>query len=299
MPAIQSSLWLFTLNNPTANALNIDFSNVQYIVYQLEQGESGTPHYQGFLQTKSRNDTMKRVKQYLGSDRVHLQAHKKSSFTVDDAISYCKKSKGQLAPPIELGTLIREGSNRFSKLVACRSSPERMMFEEPELYNSVVSVDKYLAYKIQPTTLTFDRHWQIELRSLLAMEPDDRTIIWVYGPNGNEGKSTFARNLLKQGWFYYRGGSEGNILSHYTDPKMGGSERHVVYDVPRSKSGLISYAFLEEAKDRILLNSKYKCFTCCEINNVHVVVMANILPDFALISSDRVIVIKCNKDTTC
>lgn len=45
--------WCFTLNNPTLypDELCSSFhdANVDYAVFQLEEGESGTPHYQGYL----------------------------------------------------------------------------------------------------------------------------------------------------------------------------------------------------------------------------------------------------------
>jgi len=44
--------WLFTINNPTdEDQIRLtslkDEANVQYFIYQLEQGDEGTPHFQG------------------------------------------------------------------------------------------------------------------------------------------------------------------------------------------------------------------------------------------------------------
>lgn len=44
--------WTFTLNNPTAPERAAlyklaDHPDINYIVFQLEEGEAGTPHYQG------------------------------------------------------------------------------------------------------------------------------------------------------------------------------------------------------------------------------------------------------------
>jgi len=44
--------WLFTINNPIDEdrdrliSLKED-ANVNYLIYQLEEGEEGTPHFQG------------------------------------------------------------------------------------------------------------------------------------------------------------------------------------------------------------------------------------------------------------
>jgi len=51
----QSFNWVFTWNNPDYNAEppNI-WPDVQYAVWQHEKGESGTPHYQGYVQLTKR-----------------------------------------------------------------------------------------------------------------------------------------------------------------------------------------------------------------------------------------------------
>ena len=47
-----SRAWCFTINNPTHKVLFPDGlpDGIKYIVYQLERGEQGTPHLQGFIQ---------------------------------------------------------------------------------------------------------------------------------------------------------------------------------------------------------------------------------------------------------
>lgn len=45
----RSRSWVFTTNNPTGPVELSELPGIVYGVYQLEQGESGTPHYQGYL----------------------------------------------------------------------------------------------------------------------------------------------------------------------------------------------------------------------------------------------------------
>ncbi len=47
----ETKFWVFTLNNPTVtDKLHLTFSKgVKYAIWQLEQGEQGTMHLQGYI----------------------------------------------------------------------------------------------------------------------------------------------------------------------------------------------------------------------------------------------------------
>lgn len=45
----QSLFWCFTINNPTEEDDPRLWPGVQFLAFQLEKGESGTPHYQGYV----------------------------------------------------------------------------------------------------------------------------------------------------------------------------------------------------------------------------------------------------------
>lgn len=90
MPPRQSKSkgWCFTINNPTLQddieiaALN---EHVRYWIYGKEEGDSGTPHYQGYVYFEHAS-TMGRVRQLL--TRAHVEPQRG---TCNQAISYCKK----------------------------------------------------------------------------------------------------------------------------------------------------------------------------------------------------------------
>ena len=79
--------WCFTINNPTRKNLFPHglTSEIKYIVYQLEQGEQGTVHLQGYIQFNSPR-TLKWIKslkvlyindgEELVFERAHLEASK-------------------------------------------------------------------------------------------------------------------------------------------------------------------------------------------------------------------------------
>jgi len=87
-----SSYWCFTLNNPTLSDI-ISFSgddekwssHLIYIFAALEQGESGTQHYQGYLELNRHKD-LAWIKRCL--PRAHLEKRKGTS---KQALEYCMK----------------------------------------------------------------------------------------------------------------------------------------------------------------------------------------------------------------
>lgn len=80
--------WCFTINNYTAwDDLDIErlTEEAQYVIYGKEQGENGTPHYQGFCYFS----TLKSFNQLRDLlPRAHVE---KQRGTLDAAIEYCKK----------------------------------------------------------------------------------------------------------------------------------------------------------------------------------------------------------------
>jgi len=78
--------WVFTLNNPrTKDHKRIQDLVFNYLVYQLEIGEEGTPHFQGFIQfpTGQRLKQLKKLHR-----RVHWEPRRGSAY---QAAHYCKK----------------------------------------------------------------------------------------------------------------------------------------------------------------------------------------------------------------
>nr|BAS02105.1 hypothetical protein [Cardamom bushy dwarf virus] len=96
---------------------------------------------------------------------------------------------------------------------------------------------------------------------------------------------------MKKDWFYTRGGKKENILFSYVDE---GSTKHVVFDIPRCHQEYLNYDVIEAIKDRVIESTKYKPIKIIEVNRVHVIVMANFMPDYCKISEDRIKTINCS-----
>jgi hypothetical protein len=112
--------WVFTLNNPTddellriSNARIENESDIGYLVFGRETGESGTFHLQGYIQLESRK-TMAWVKRLVTGDRAHLEVARGTPQEADD---YCKKDGDY-----ESYGAIRVGQGRRSDLESVAST---------------------------------------------------------------------------------------------------------------------------------------------------------------------------------
>lgn len=105
----QFSNWCFTLNNPTKEELEkfqTTGDGITYIIWQEEQGESGTRHLQGYveLETKRRLGYLRRRL----SDRAHYEPRRG---TAEEAIAYCRKPESR----VEGGSSFTWGQPRFER----------------------------------------------------------------------------------------------------------------------------------------------------------------------------------------
>lgn len=161
--------------------------------------------------------------------------------------------------------------------------------DDPSKARRIEALVKYERFLKQPCPGSYERPWQKRLDIILSKPPDQRTIYWVYGPQGNDGKTHYAKKLWHHGWYYTKGGKKDNVIYQY----MNDIDRHVVVDIPRESKDYIQYDLLEMIKDRTLISNKYEPISIPDWNNAHVIVMANFLPDYEKISKDRITLIEC------
>nr|AHB60220.1 replication associated protein [Chilli leaf curl alphasatellite] len=96
------------------------------------------------------------------------------------------------------------------------------------------------------------KSWRRRSTAPLGRDPDDRTIFWVYGPTGGEGKSTFARDLYRSGsWFYTRGGSADNVAYQYIGCLGNKISLYCICD----KRDYLQYSLIEMFKDRLIVSN--------------------------------------------
>ncbi len=96
----RSRSWCFTINNPDSMEKPMFLPTMKYLVFQLERGENGTIHYQGYVYFKSVR-TMRAAKALI-SVRAHMEAANGSPASNK---VYCTKPEGRMSGPWEFGVL--------------------------------------------------------------------------------------------------------------------------------------------------------------------------------------------------
>ena len=186
----QTRAWCFTLNNPVRDEPAPATEDptkwgASYVVYQLERGESGTPHYQGYLYFPSnrRLAALHRL-----APRAHFEPRRG---THDQARDYCRKDEGRLDGPWEQGEPPAAGKRNDLMLLMADVKQGMSEKDIAEKYGATWArnhnaIDKYRRL------VTNGRDWKTHVTVL-------------YGPSGT-GKSRWAYQQ-NPGAYPFRGGS--------------------------------------------------------------------------------------------
>lgn len=116
----RARFWCFTLNNPTDSddlpTVFAEHGNIRYAIWQRETGDSGTEHFQGYLEFKSaqRLAACKKL-----SARAHWEVRRGSA---EQAIDYCRKEEGRVDGPYEFGEAPSKGPGERNDLKALKAS---------------------------------------------------------------------------------------------------------------------------------------------------------------------------------
>lgn len=290
----RSKNWCFTLNNYTQEdvdrLMNLE-SQVEYLIFGREVGESGTPHLQGFVCFPSR----KRLNQVIA---IIGQCHCSVARFIEQSIEYCKKENDYE----ELGTPPERQQGKRNDIEAFKEDVKGgnlNMKDIRELHSEVYA--KYPRFCIEYVNDNMKggsvenhplREWQSSLNSLLNGPVNEREIIFVVDAVGNKGKSWFFR--------YYEQNHDTNCQIILPGKKLDmahvleSGKRVYLFDCPRSKQGeFIQYDFLEEVKNGNVFSGKYESRNK-RFDTPHVVVAMNEMPDESKLSADRYNIINLN-----
>lgn len=255
------------------------------------------------------NTKRKRLSNYIVSDFVNENASLDSitewdgQYPTDDSWGVQIAQKGTLRRKKEFDMTTKDKSDLLNKVATeCSRSPIVNDVLLDYLDNGVILHSDFAAIR-ELTTMKMDRNerrmkeafavsttlrsWQAEIAEIFELPADRRTIIWVYDPKGNAGKTFLGQHLeglYPQQVICCQTTRAADILYILQDLHVC---RGVIIDLTRSKAGTcISYDFVEQIKSGNVLSTKYKPRRR-HFLPLHVVVMANGRPDVSKLSSDR------------
>lgn len=122
--------------------------------------------------------------------------------------------------------------------------------------------------------------WQQMLIDIYESEADDRSIYWIYEPDGKAGKSSFCKHLhIKYGdEIKFADVPKRVDLMHYVTK---GPFKALVIDIPRKMSSYAHneslYTSLESIKNGFVFSGKYDS-TALNFNYPHIFIFANVKP---------------------
>jgi len=93
---------IFTVNNPNFDEGELDpelWPDCSFLIYQIEIGEDGTQHYQGYCEFTKQKD-LSWLKKLVGLERAHFE---KRQGTQKQAIDYCSKADTRVDGPYRWG----------------------------------------------------------------------------------------------------------------------------------------------------------------------------------------------------
>lgn len=161
--------YCFTLNNPTPGEITFLHSTLpqhtdcRFLVFQIESGESGTVHIQGYVEWRKqiRVGTLRRISPF---QRAHLEARRG---TQAQAIAYCKKEESRLEGPYEYGTPAIESQGARKDLEEIKTkidSGEPIAKIWDEHFGTMVRYNRGI--NVYKSIVTKPRTWKTEVKVL-------------------------------------------------------------------------------------------------------------------------------------
>jgi len=124
--------------------------------------------------------------------------------------------------------------------------------------------------------------WQERIRLMCLKEPDDRTINWVWEPEGNKGKTSFCKYM----YLNYKATILGNGAFKDIAQALSDSPKIVMFNITRDLEDRFNYSAVEAIKDGMVFSGKYES-RMKVFNSPHIFIFANFEPKVDKMSLDR------------
>lgn len=142
--------------------------------------------------------------------------------------------------------------------------------------------------------------WQQSIVDMCALDPDDRSINWIYDRDGNMGKTVLCKYMSTHGAIIATDGGAKDIACLLTILKKEGRDLNAktTFIFNLARCGHPNYKAIESVKDGLMTSVKYESSTMI-FNCPHVWVFSNNLPNMAMLSQDRWKMWCIHNDTLC
>jgi len=167
--------WCFTWNNPLAKKLALP-GGATYLVWQVEKGENGTCHLQGYVEWKNQK-TLVSLKKWL--PEAHWEVRRG---TAEQARAYCMKEDSRVEGPWEIGEISKPEQGKRSDLVEFREDAKRLTEDQ---MHAKWAVEMKMYWRMYRCIVEKSRPGDLE---------GGRQVILCYGAPGT-GKSVYARSV--------------------------------------------------------------------------------------------------------
>jgi len=168
--------FLFTINNPTEVLDPSDWMGCTYCVYQMEIGEEGTEHFQGYAEFNNAK-SFGTVKSLPGLERAHIEKRKGSAKQARD---YCMKEDTRVDGPYEWGICSAQGKRSDLEVVK-KKLDENVPMKRVAQEHFDVYVKYHKAFAVYKSLIMEKRSWAMDL-------------VFLLGPTGT-GKTRTAMEL--------------------------------------------------------------------------------------------------------
>lgn len=243
--------WCFTWNNPADDLVDhlvqVFHTQARRYVFQHENGESGTPHLQGYIEWNGRK-RITAVTALCGRG-----AHWERCRNPDHAIAYCSK--------------LGDDGRSADHLIWRRGFPEKLALLHPDGFRPWQR--RLVDSIIFPTDDRYISWWW-----------DER------GGSGKTTVAKFICGSDRFNAIYVSGKANDVKYAISALPAERRDNLVVLFDFVRSSEAYVSYQSLEECKNGIFFNGKYESGMVI-YNCPVVIVFANFPPERERLSLDR------------